>query len=139
MPCSPIQIAIRGDALLNSPRLNKGSAFALEERKAFGLSGRLPSQVNSLEEQYQRAYGQLQMHDKALQKNSFMQSLRAQNWTLYYTLLERHLKELMPIIYTPTEARLNISLLLYASQNGVYRQMRFHIIPTCFVGVKGCI
>ena len=30
--------------------------------------------------------------------------MKAQNWVLYYALIGRHLKELMPIIYTPTEA-----------------------------------
>ncbi|KAI9069746.1 malic enzyme [Trametes sanguinea] len=32
-----------------------------------------------------------------------MQSLKDQNWVLYYGLLSRHVKELIPIIYTPTQ------------------------------------
>lgn len=31
------------------------------------------------------------------------QSLKDQNWVLYYSLIQRHLKELIPIIYTPTQ------------------------------------
>ena len=30
--------------------------------------------------------------------------MKDQNWVLYYALLRRHLKELIPIIYTPTQA-----------------------------------
>lgn len=36
-------------------------------------------------------------------KNTFMTSLKAQNETLYYAVLQAHLKEMFPIIYTPTE------------------------------------
>jgi malate dehydrogenase (oxaloacetate-decarboxylating) len=31
--------------------------------------------------------------------------MELQNWVLYYSLIGRHLTELMPIIYTPTEVR----------------------------------
>ncbi|KAG5644096.1 hypothetical protein DXG03_009115 [Asterophora parasitica] len=98
------RVALRGDAILTSPRFNKGTAFTIAERKAFGLTGRLPSKVNTLDEQCKRAYAQLQMRDTPIRKNSFLQSLKDQNWVLYYTLIGRHLKELIPIIYTPTEA-----------------------------------
>ncbi|KAJ7155903.1 hypothetical protein C8R43DRAFT_998374 [Mycena crocata] len=98
------RVALRGEELLNSPRFNKGTAFTLAEREAFGLTGRLPSRVNSLDEQCERAYLQLQAHESAIRKNSFLQSLKSQNIVLYYTLLSRHLRELIPIIYTPTEA-----------------------------------
>ncbi|KAI5122921.1 hypothetical protein M0805_007599 [Coniferiporia weirii] len=97
-------LRLRGDALLSSPRWNKGSAFTVAERKHFGLTGRLPFSVNTLEEQCARAYDQLRSQDNDLQKNAFLQSLNEQNIVLYYGLLERHLTELMPIIYTPTEA-----------------------------------
>ena len=95
--------ALHGDAILTSPRWNKGTAFSLEERKAFGLTGRLPYRVNTLDEQCDRAYDQLESRDAPLRKNTFLQSLKDQNWVLYYALLSRHLTELIPIIYTPTE------------------------------------
>ena len=40
-----------------------------------------------------------------INKNAFLQSLKAQNWVLYYGLLSRHIKELVPIVYTPTAVR----------------------------------
>ncbi|KAF8079277.1 hypothetical protein FPV67DRAFT_108346 [Lyophyllum atratum] len=101
---SKFPVALRGDALLNNPRYNKGSAFTLPERKAFGLIGRLPAKVNTIDDQCKRAYSQLEMRKEPISKNSFLQSLKDQNWVLYYTLLSRHLEELVPIIYTPTEA-----------------------------------
>jgi hypothetical protein len=97
------RVALRGDALLTNPRINKGTAFSIEERKAFGLTGRLPYRVNSLDEQCVRAYDQLNAHESPIRKNSFLQSLKDQNWVLYYALLSRNLRELIPIIYTPTE------------------------------------
>ncbi|OSD01203.1 hypothetical protein PYCCODRAFT_1436698 [Trametes coccinea BRFM310] len=98
-----LRVALRGDSILTHPRFNKGTAFTLSERKAFGLTGRLPYRVNSLEEQCQRAYDQLSTRPEPLRKNTFMQSLKDQNWVLYYGLLSRHVKELIPIIYTPTQ------------------------------------
>lgn len=104
MAAEPIfRIALRGGALLTSPRWNKGTAFTAEERKALGLIGRLPFRINTLNDQCDRAYDQLRAHENDLRKNTFLQSMKDQNWVLYYELIGRHLKELMPIIYTPTE------------------------------------
>jgi len=105
MPASSptIRVALRGDAILTSPRFNKGMGFSLSERESLGLTGRLPLSVNTLDHQCQRAYDQLCARDEPIQKNAFLQSLRDQNWVLYYALLSRHLSELVPIIYTPTE------------------------------------
>lgn len=99
------RVALRGEVILTSPRWNKGTAFTMEERKAFGLTGRLPFRVNTLDDQCQRAYDQLYSYENKadLSKNTFLQSMKEQNWVLYYALIGRHLKELMPIIYTPTE------------------------------------
>ncbi|KAH9885385.1 hypothetical protein C8Q73DRAFT_749189 [Cubamyces lactineus] len=98
------RVALRGEAILTSPRWNKGTAFTLDERKAFGLTGRLPFRVNTLDEQCDRAYDQLEVRPEPLRKNTFLQSLKDQNWVLYFALISRHLRELIPIIYTPTEA-----------------------------------
>lgn len=99
------RVALRGSALLTDPRWNKGTAFTNEERKVFGLTGRLPYRVNTLDEQIARAYAQLESHKHDLRKNTFLQSMREQNWVLYYSLIGSHLRELIPIIYTPTEVR----------------------------------
>ncbi|EJD41506.1 hypothetical protein AURDEDRAFT_68655 [Auricularia subglabra TFB-10046 SS5] len=103
-PPRTIKLAIRGEAILDHPQYNKGTAFTDEERKEFGLVGRLPLRVNSLDHQCERAYQQLKTNKEPIAQNAFLQSLKTQNWVLYYSLLGRHLSELMPIIYTPTEA-----------------------------------
>ncbi|KIM36214.1 hypothetical protein M413DRAFT_78494 [Hebeloma cylindrosporum] len=100
----PQGISLRGKSLLESPRFNKGTAFTRSERNRFGLEGRLPYRVHSLDEQCARAWEQVQTRTTDLAKNTFLQSLKEQNWVLYYALLSRHLRALVPIIYTPTEA-----------------------------------
>ena len=98
-----MRVGLRGSAVLSHPRFNKGTGFPAAERKAFGLTGRLPWRVNTLDEQCWRAYDQLKTRDTPIRKNTFLQSLKDQNWVLYYGLISRHLKELIPIIYTPTQ------------------------------------
>ncbi len=38
----PVKVALRGGAILNNPRFNKGTAFSRNERDEFGVRGRLP-------------------------------------------------------------------------------------------------
>jgi malate dehydrogenase (oxaloacetate-decarboxylating) len=52
--------------VLSDPIRNQGVAFLPAQRKALGLTGRLPSGVLSLDEQAQRAYAQLQAQDSDL-------------------------------------------------------------------------
>lgn len=99
----PIECSISGSHLLNSPLFNKGTAFTEEERAAFGLTGLLPPVVNTLKEQVDRAYKQLHFLKTPLAKNDFCTSMRLQNKVLYYKLVKDHIKELLPIVYTPTE------------------------------------
>ncbi|EGV66223.1 NAD-dependent malic enzyme, mitochondrial [Yamadazyma tenuis] len=99
----PIECDLTGFQLLNSPIFNKGSAFTKAERKAFGLTGLLPSQVNTLDGQVDRAYRQFSYLKSPLAKNDFCTSMRIQNKVLYYELVRRHIREMLPIIYTPTE------------------------------------
>lgn len=99
----PVECDLTGFQILNSPLFNKGSAFSIEERIAFGLEGLLPPQVNNLDEQVERAYKQLSFLKTPLAKNDFCTSMRQQNKVLFYELVRRHVRELLPIIYTPTE------------------------------------
>ncbi|KAJ5317068.1 hypothetical protein N7508_001576 [Penicillium antarcticum] len=92
-----------GETILKDSRFNKGSAFTEQERKTFNLHGMLPPNIQTLEEQVQRAYDQYSSRDEPLAKNTFMASMKAQNEVLYFKLLQSHLKEMFSIIYTPTE------------------------------------
>jgi malate dehydrogenase (oxaloacetate-decarboxylating) len=74
----------QGTALLKTPYFNKGTAFTKEERHTFKLHGLLPSNVQTLDEQVQRAYDQYQSRSDDLAKNTFMTSLKEQNEILYY-------------------------------------------------------
>lgn len=101
---APVQYThMEGLQLLNNASLNKGSAFTAAERRRFNLETLLPGEVNTLDEQVDRAYGQYKMLPTNLLKNSFCQSMHDQNLVLYYALITRHLKEMMGIIYTPTQ------------------------------------
>ncbi|GAB7347399.1 hypothetical protein MBLNU459_g4325t1 [Dothideomycetes sp. NU459] len=99
----PVECALTGSALLSTSYLNKGTAFTQEERATFELTGLLPSNVQTLDEQVQRAYEQYKSRADNLAKNTFMTSMKEQNEVLYYRLVQEHLKEMFPIIYTPTE------------------------------------
>lgn len=44
--------------ILNNPLTNKDTAFSFEERAKYGLIGRLPNVVETLEQQAKRAYQQ---------------------------------------------------------------------------------
>ncbi|CCF40117.1 malic enzyme [Colletotrichum higginsianum] len=99
----PISCALTGSALLNTPYLNKGTAFPEDERREFNLTGLLPQSVHRLEQQLDRAYAQYRIRPDDLAKNTFLTSLKEQNEVLYYRLLQENLPEMFSIVYTPTE------------------------------------
>ncbi|MGH8557851.1 MAG: hypothetical protein ACRESZ_10400 [Methylococcales bacterium] len=81
--------------------LNKGSAFTDDERRNFNLEGLLPCNIETIEEQAQRCYAQfLRVHDD-LAKHIYLCNIQDTNETLFYHLVNNHLEEMMPIIYTP--------------------------------------
>jgi malate dehydrogenase (oxaloacetate-decarboxylating) len=88
--------------VLVDPVLNKGSAFTQKERVQFELTGRLPYQVETLTQQVARCYGQFSHQTTALQKQIYLRNLYDTNEILFYRLIASYLKEMLPIIYTPT-------------------------------------
>ncbi len=97
-----IAVSVGGPALLQNPLLNKGSAFTNDERRALGLLGLIPSHQSTMDEQLQRRYTTFQQKTSDLEKYSHLSSLQDRNETLFYRLLQEHIAEMMPIIYTPT-------------------------------------
>ena len=101
-PKRPLYISYAGPILLETPLLNKGSAFTQEERTHFNLEGLLPHNIETIEEQTERAYHQLCALNTPLNKHIYLRSIQDANETLYYRLVVEHLEEIMPLIYTPT-------------------------------------
>ena len=94
----------RGMDLLDTPLLNKGTAFTDEERTQFGLHGLLPPCVETLEEQVARAYEAYKRKDDDLERHICLRALQDNNEVLFYRLLLDHIEEMTPIVYTPTVA-----------------------------------
>lgn len=101
-PSKPIYISYAGPALLETPLLNKGSAFSEKERRAFNLIGLLPPRYENIEEQVQRAYMQYKSFAEPINRHIYLRVVQDNNETLFYRLLQEHLVEMLPIIYTPT-------------------------------------
>ena len=115
-----LEVFLQGIALLRLVLTNKGTAFTREERRALKLEGLLPPAVNTLEMQLDRTYREYQRTESPLSKYQFLRSLQERQEILYYALLEKHLPEMLPIVYTPTvgEAVLRFSS-LYQNPRGL--------------------
>jgi malate dehydrogenase (oxaloacetate-decarboxylating) len=92
----------RGRALLADRYLNKGTAFSAEERERFGLDGLLPPVVEDLETQLRRVEIEYSAQSTDLGRHVYLRALQDRNSVLFYAFLERHLADLLPIVYTPT-------------------------------------
>ena len=88
--------------VLQDPRLNKGTAFTLEEREKLGLIGLLPPRVSTLENQVSRSLMNIRRQTDDIDKYIFLSAMQKRNERLFYRLLIDHIDELMPIVYTPT-------------------------------------
>ncbi|MEI5638649.1 MULTISPECIES: NAD-dependent malic enzyme [unclassified Pseudoalteromonas] len=97
-----LYIPYSGPTLLETPLLNKGSAFSQRERESFNLAGLVPPRYETIEEQVERCYQQYSSFNDNLNKHIYLRAIQDNNETLYYRLVRDHLEEMMPIIYTPT-------------------------------------
>ncbi|MDR5729137.1 MAG: NAD-dependent malic enzyme, partial [Terriglobia bacterium] len=95
-------VSLSGFNLINSPRLNKGTAFSDRERDEFDLHGLLPPHVGTLEEQIERRTQALREQSTPFNRYSFLRDLQDANETLFYALLLHNIEEMLPLVYTPT-------------------------------------
>ena len=98
LPGGSSQTKSRGLDVLNSPLLNKGTAFTAEERKALRLTGLLPPEITTLAEQSKSAYLQYEMLTDVISKNIYLTALHDRNEVLFYRLFSDHLREMIPIV-----------------------------------------
>jgi malate dehydrogenase (oxaloacetate-decarboxylating) len=96
------KVALSGYELIDSPCLNKGTAFSERERDIFALHGLLPPHIGTLEEQMERRMQALHNQGTPFNKYAFLRDLQDTNETLFYALLVRDVEQLLPLVYTPT-------------------------------------
>ncbi len=92
----------KGQALLELPQHNKGTAFTWEERLQHGLLGLLPPHEETLEQQVARAYQAYQAKSTDLERHIYLRQLQDFNEILFYRLIMDYPADMIPIIYTPT-------------------------------------
>jgi malate dehydrogenase (oxaloacetate-decarboxylating) len=97
-----VQVSLSGFDLINSPRLNKGTAFSEQERDLFDLHGLLPPHVGTLDEQIARRMHTLERQPTSFSKYAFLRDLQDMNETLFYALVVRNVEQMLPLVYTPT-------------------------------------
>ncbi len=97
-----MEVYLDGIALLRLVLTNKGTAFSHEERVSLRLGGLLPPQINTLDQQIERVYQGFVAEQSDIQKYQYLRALQERQEILFYALLERHLEEMLPIVYTPT-------------------------------------
>lgn len=117
----PVRVGKSGRDLIRDPLLNKGTAFAAEERERFGLHGLLPARQVSIETQVRRILASLDRAPAPFDQYLKLSALQDRNETLYYRVLMSDLERFMPVIYTPTvaEATRNFSQ-VYRRARGIW-------------------
>ena len=98
---SPAGELLKGQDLLNSPLLNKDTAFTAAERHERKLIGLLPPHIEDLAAQAVRAYDAYSRYETDLERHIYLRGLQDTNEVLFYRLLLDHTSEMMPMIYTP--------------------------------------
>jgi malate dehydrogenase (oxaloacetate-decarboxylating)(NADP+) len=118
---------MQGQALLNDPVRNKGTAFTLEERGKYGLDGLLPHAVESLDRQLERVMQHLDAKPNDLERYVYLIGLADRNETLFYRTLMSDPARFVPIVYDPTVADACLAFgHLYRRARGMYitREMK---------------
>ena len=95
------EASLSGAVIIDTPTLNKGTAFTEEERRRLGLQGLLPPHVETLDEQVVRAYEAYGRQGDDLARHVFLRDLQDTNEVLFYRLLLDHVAEMLPMVYTP--------------------------------------
>lgn len=90
-----------GYDLINNARLNKGTSFDYDERDIFGLHGIVPAHQFELSDVVDKRYNTMLAKPNDLEKHIYLRALQDRNETLFYALLDKHVEEIMPLVYTP--------------------------------------
>ncbi len=92
----------KGLDVLRDKQLNKSIIFTKEERKKYGLQGLLPYAVVSQKQLMIRFMEMLRRQPSDIDRYIILSSLQERNESLFYRTVLDNIKEILPIIYTPT-------------------------------------
>ncbi|WP_354691994.1 NAD-dependent malic enzyme [Phytobacter sp. RSE-02] len=95
---------LKGVELLKNPGLNKGTAFTQSERRSYRLEGLLPSNVETLGLQVQRALLHVDQKANDLERYSYLQDLEERNEVVFYKTIMSDPKRFIPVLYDPVVA-----------------------------------
>lgn len=116
-----IELDFSPEHILNTPLINKGTAFTQKERDELKLNGHLPYQISTIEQQAQRRYQNFLQQPTQLAKFIFLSALQNRNEILFYRLVSEHIAEMLPYIYTPTVGDVSLQYSsLYKEHRGLY-------------------
>ena len=87
---------------VKDPHEWKGTAFTLEEREKYNLKGLLPPRVLTQDLQLARCLESMRHYERPLDRYVFLMNLLSRNERLFFRLVQDNLREIMPLIYTPT-------------------------------------
>src|SRR6266403_2601161 len=112
---------LRGMEVLDSPNVNKGTAFSPKERGDLGLVGLLPDGIETLDQQVERVLGHLAQKPTDLERYIYLIGLADRNETLFYKVLMSDPARFLEIVYDPTigEACLKFDH-IYRRPRGMY-------------------
>src|SRR5262245_932676 len=125
-----LQPPLRGPELLDSPALNKGTAFTPEERSEYRLEGLLPHGVETIDRQIERVMEHLDAKTTDLERYIYLIGLSDRNETLFYRTLMSDPARFVPIVYDPTVAEACLTFgHIYRRACGMYitREMKGRI------------
>ncbi|CAJ2508075.1 Uu.00g092610.m01.CDS01 [Anthostomella pinea] len=94
--------AAGGFQVLREPLWNKGLSFTPEERVSKNLTGLIPHAMESAETQVARCMKMINSRQTNIDKYLYLSALKDQNVDLFYRVLIDNVRELMPLVYTPT-------------------------------------
>jgi len=113
-----------GIEIANDPLYNKGTAFEHGERDRLGLRGMLPTRHLTHRAQINKILINLRKEPDDIHKNLLLRELLDRNETLFHRVLVENIKELAPIIYTPTVGRVCLEFgSQYRRPRGMYFSM----------------
>src|SRR5246500_1587650 len=115
----------RGIDVLHNSEINKSTAFTEAEREALGLTGLLPSGIDTEEIQVWRGMQQLGDKPTDLERYIYLIGLLDTNETLFYKVVMSDPARFLPILYDPTVGEVCLKFgHIFRRPRGVYLSLK---------------